>query len=105
MTLGPDPAQARAALARLQSLREVATAGEDDVLGCLVVTGEPGPQRVLDDWLDQVADTLRAIGETVDDLAPVLARHAVRPGALGPPATDPADTTDVDLDAGSRTER
>ncbi len=50
--------------------------GEDDILACLVVTGEPRPQRVVDDWLDQVADTLRAIGETAGELAPVLARHA-----------------------------
>ncbi|MGL5864586.1 MAG: hypothetical protein ACRCYX_01770 [Dermatophilaceae bacterium] len=90
MPFGPDPARARAALARLQSLREVATAGEDDILASLVITGEPVPQRRFDDWLDQVADTLRAISETVDDLAPVLARHAVHPNPPHPPGPGPA---------------
>ncbi|MGL4177179.1 MAG: hypothetical protein ACRCSN_14000 [Dermatophilaceae bacterium] len=102
MTLGPDPALASAALARLQALREVAAVGEDDILSCLVVTGEPVPQRVLDDWVDQVADTLRAIGETVDDLAPVLARHAAGPSATGSVARAAAEHH---LDTGSRADR
>ncbi len=76
MPPGPDPDRARAALARLDTLREVVAAAEDDVLACLVVTGEPRPQRVVDDWLDQVADTLRALGEVAGGLAPGLARHA-----------------------------
>ncbi len=76
MPLGPDPELARAAVARLDALRATVTAAEDDVLACLVVTGEPRPQRVLDDWLDQVADTLRAIGEQAADLSPTLARFA-----------------------------
>ena len=76
MPLGPDPELARAAVAQLGALRATVTAAEDDVLACLVVTGEPRPQRVLDDWLDQVADTLRAIGEQAADLSPTLARFA-----------------------------
>lgn len=76
MPLGPDPALARAAVESLLALRESVADAEDDVLACLVVTGEPRPQRVLDDWLDQVADTLRALGETAADLSPVLARFA-----------------------------
>ncbi|HET9021251.1 MAG TPA: hypothetical protein VFN34_05160 [Ornithinibacter sp.] len=83
MPLGPDPERARAVVARLDALRDVVTSAEDDVLACLVVTGEPRPQRVLDDWLDQVADSLRALGEAADELAPPLARYAV------PPAGDP----------------
>jgi hypothetical protein len=74
--LGPDPELARAAVAQLGALRATVTAAEDDVLACLVVTGEPRPQRVLDDWLDQVADTLRAIGEQAADLSPTLVRFA-----------------------------
>ena len=81
MPLGPDPELARAAVARLDALRASVTAAEDDVLACLVVTGEPRPQRVLDDWLDQVADTLRAIGEQAADLSPTLARFAAAPDA------------------------
>lgn len=87
--LGPDPARVRAALDRVQALRDVAAIGEDDLLACLVVTGEPAPQRTLDDWVDQVADTLRAISETVDDLAPVLARHAAGRSLPGSLARDP----------------
>ncbi|MGL5816592.1 MAG: hypothetical protein ACRCZD_05800 [Phycicoccus sp.] len=111
MPLGPDPTLAGAALACLQSLREVVAAGEDDILGCLVVTGEPAPQRVLDDWLDQAADTLRAIGETVDDLAPVLARHATGSSAPGLPTPDTGAVADSlapeghRIDTGSRSER
>ena len=76
MPLGPDPELARAAVARLDALRAAVTAAEDDVLACLVVTGEPRPQRVLDDWLDQVADTLVALGEHAADLTTTLSRHA-----------------------------
>ena len=76
MPLGPDPSRAGAVLARLDGLRADVTAAEDDVLACLVVTGEPRPQRVLDDWLDQVADTLRAVGEVAADLVPALDRYA-----------------------------
>lgn len=82
MPLAPDPQLARAALSQLDALRVTVAAAEDDVLACLVVTGEPRPQRVLDDWLDQVADTLRAIGETAADLSPVLARYAAAPPSV-----------------------
>ena len=82
MPLGPDPELARAAVAQLGALRATVTAAEDDVLACLVVTGEPRPQRVLDDWLDQVADTLRALGEQAADLSFALSRHAAPLGAL-----------------------
>ena len=73
MPLGPDPARARSAVAALDDLRSLVGVAEDDVLACLVVTGEPRPQRVLDDWLDQVADTLRALGETAAELSLALA--------------------------------
>jgi hypothetical protein len=82
--LAPDPELARAALSQLDALRATVVAVEDDVLACLVVTGEPRPQRVLDDWLDQVADTLRALGETAADLSPALARYAVAPVSAQP---------------------
>ena len=77
---GPDPDRASAVLAGLDAVRATVAAAEDDVLACLVVTGEPGAQRVLDDWLDQVADTLRALGEVADELAPALATHAAATG-------------------------
>ncbi len=99
MPLRPDPELARAALERLDALRATVSAAEDDVLACLVVTGEPRPQRVLDDWLDQVADTLRALGEDAADLAPALARHTEGPAAAGEPADAGASTaTPVDVE-------
>ena len=81
MPLRPDPSRAAAVLTGLDALRAAVTEAEDDVLACLVVTGEPRPQRVLDDWLDQVADTLRALGEQASDLSPTLARFAAASGA------------------------
>ena len=92
MPLGPDPERARAALEQLDALRDAVTSAEDDVLACLVVTGEPRPQRVLDDWLDQVADTLRALGEQAAELFPGIARHAVAPGAADAGRRVPAPT-------------
>ena len=99
MPLGPDPELARAAVARLDALRAAVTAAEDDVLACLVVTGEPRPQRVLDDWIDQAADTLRALGEQAADLSPTLARYgrAVAADLLTPAAaTDGATPLEMD---------
>lgn len=78
MPLEPDPARLAAVLTRLDAVRDLVGEVEDDVLAALVVTGEPDAQRVLDDWLDQVADTLRAVGEAADLLAPRLARFATR---------------------------
>lgn len=86
MPLEPDPTRAAELFARLDGLRRTVAAAEDDVLGSLVVTGEPQAQRVLDDWLDQVADTLRALGEAADRLAPVVVRHAA--GSAGIPPRD-----------------
>ena len=90
MPLGPDPALARAAADALFALRDRVADAEDDVLSSLVVTGEPRPQRVLDDWLDQVADTLRAVGETASDLAASLNARADVPADS--PATAPSPT-------------
>ncbi|QIM21394.1 hypothetical protein G7075_10125 [Phycicoccus sp. HDW14] len=88
MPTGPDPLRARAAASRLDALRDTLAEAEDDVLASLVVTGEPRPQRVLDDWLDQVADTLRALGEAADEVAVTLAPHAA-PGPVPPGAATP----------------
>ena len=94
MPLGPDPERARAALEQLDALRATVASAEDDVLACLVVTGEPRPQRVLDDWLDQVADTLRALGEEAAALSPTIARYAVAPGTPGTAALGPVPRGD-----------
>ena len=87
MTLGPEHALAQSLVARLDALGVLVARAEDDVLACLVVTGEPRPQRVLDDWLDQSADTLRAIGEVASDLGPRLSRWTGSPGASSRSAT------------------
>ncbi len=97
MPLGPDPERARAALEQLDALRATVTSAEDDVLACLVVTGEPRPQRVLDDWLDQVADTLRALGDQTAALSPTIARFAVLPDL--PAQVDPSAPHRGPLDA------
>ncbi len=101
MPLRPDPQLARVALDRVAALRATVCAAEEDVLACLVVTGEPRPQRVLDDWLDQVADTLRALGEQAADLSPALARHAERPVGTGEPA-DAGTVTSMPVDLEDR---
>lgn len=90
MPTGPDPLRARAVASRLDALRDTVVEAEDDVLASLVVTGEPRPQRVLDDWLDQVVDTLRALGEVADEVAVALAPHtaAPQPGSAAP-VSDP----------------
>ena len=97
MPVGPAPERARATLEQLDALRAAVTSAEDYVLACLVVTGEPRPQRVLDDWLDQVADTLRAIGEQAADLSPTLARFAdAAPACDDLPDAEAVDAPPVD---------
>ncbi|MGB7820038.1 MAG: hypothetical protein WBL35_15065 [Ornithinibacter sp.] len=94
MTLGPEHALAQSLVARLDALGVLVARAEGDVLACLVVTGEPRPQRVLDDWLDQSADTLRAIGEAVSDLSPRLSRWTGSPDASSR-STAPRDEADA----------
>ncbi len=98
MPSGPDPLRARTTAARLATLRTLLAESEDDVLASLVVTGEPRPQRVLDDWLDQVADTLRALGETVDEVSLALAPHLGRAPSAGPASetTEQGELREVD---------
>ncbi len=63
MPTSPPAESVGPVLAALHRLTERCRAVEDDVLAGLVVLGEPVPQRTLDDWLDQAADTLRALGD------------------------------------------
>ncbi|HET7399985.1 MAG TPA: hypothetical protein VFJ94_15830 [Intrasporangium sp.] len=54
----------RAALARARSAtREVA----DDLLTHLPDVGDPATQRLLDAWVEQAADTLRAVSEALEE--------------------------------------
>ncbi|MBR7743880.1 hypothetical protein KC207_11320 [Phycicoccus sp. BSK3Z-2] len=92
MPLRPDPGRAASARARLEALRDAVTEVEDDVLGCLVVTGEPEAQRVLDGWLDQVADTVRAVGESAAEVVRDLDRLAPDDGSADGSDTGAAGT-------------
>jgi len=65
-------------LVALRRLAERGRAVEDDVLAGLAVLGEPVPQRTLDDWLDQAADTLRAVGEEAAAQERLLGRVDIR---------------------------
>ncbi len=78
---GPEPvAPVLDALARL---RDHVARTEDDVLAGLAVLGEAGDQRILDSWLDQVADTLRAVGGECSAQSDALGRLAARAGRAG----------------------
>ncbi|HYN30262.1 MAG TPA: hypothetical protein VES95_10400 [Dermatophilaceae bacterium] len=87
MPAAADPGAAGDVVAALDALRARAAAVEEDLLACLAVVGEPGPQRVLDDWLDQGVDALRALAEEAAAARSVVARYAVapRPGAPARP--------------------
>lgn len=79
--LAPDPALAATARAALGRLGERAAGAEDELLATLLVTGDPRAQRVVDDWVDQVADTLRALVDRAEELDAELARYAGPPSA------------------------
>ncbi len=64
---------------------------EDDLLSCLVVMGEPDPQRTVDAWVDQVVDLLRAVDEVTGQHLSTLSRVSTR---LGDHETS-QDQTDV----------
>lgn len=82
------------ASAVLERVGQALAAAEDDLLSCLVVMGEPDPQRKLDGWVDQVVDLLRAVDEVAAQhratIARVTARHPEAVDAPTPrtPATD-----------------
>ena len=63
MPRAADPTAVTDVLGVLAGLRDRCTAVEDDLFGALAVLGEPVGQRRLDDWVDQAADTVRALAE------------------------------------------
>ncbi len=87
------------AVAALRRVRDRVLAVEDDVLSGFAVLGEPLAQRVLDDWLDHAADTLRLLAEEAavqvrllsDDLPVRPAEHDPErgPGVARPDARRP----------------
>jgi hypothetical protein len=77
----------------LGSLGQVVAAAEDDLLSCLVVMGEPDPQRSLDGWVDQVVDLLRAVDEVTTQHRATIARATARqPEVVDAPASRAAET-------------
>jgi len=64
----------------LEGLSETAARVEDDLLACLVVMGEPDPQRAVDAWVDQVVDLLRAVDEVTSQHRSTLSRVSTRRG-------------------------
>ena len=60
------PGPRRAGLVNvLSTVREVARAQADDVLGHVPDTGDPATGRAVDDFVEQAADALRALDEAV----------------------------------------
>ena len=64
--------------AALEALSGTAAKVEDDLLSCLLVMGEPDPQRTVDAWVDQVVDLLRAVDEVTGQHLSTLSRVATR---------------------------
>jgi hypothetical protein len=64
--------------AALEGLSETMASVEDDLLSCLVVMGEPHPQHVVDAWVDQVVDLVRAVDELTGQHLQTLARASSR---------------------------
>ena len=60
---GVDPATLRA----LTRARSVTRSLSDDLLTHLPEIGEPGTQRLLDGWVEQGADTLRALAGALEE--------------------------------------
>lgn len=98
MPLAPDARATRAVLDVLSGLGHGLEVVDQEVLACLAVLGEPGPQRVLDDWLDQVVDTVGTLQAEADAQRVALSRFA-GPGhpALGGAHRDAAGGAGSDV--------
>jgi hypothetical protein len=68
----------------LPILAERTLHAEDDLFSVIPILGEPVGQRLLDDWVDQAVDLLRAIGESASELDQRLAlARAAHPDSAG----------------------
>ena len=83
--------------AALEELRAVAREGAEEALGHVPEVGDRVTQNALDGFLDQVADTLRAIDAESTELAGRL-----RIAAASQPATHPRETATDDVAAPPR---
>ena len=100
-TPSPDALAAREALHRL---RGHVGRLEEDLLAALVVLGEPGPQRAVDDLVDQLVDTLRAADESAQARAADLRGLLDRRDVLGAstPETDGLESEAVAMSRDAR---
>ncbi|KGN37002.1 hypothetical protein N803_16430 [Knoellia subterranea KCTC 19937] len=73
-----DPSALTEVSGVLEGLSRTAASVENDLLSCLVVMGEPDAQAVVDGWVDQFVDLLRAVDETTERHVTTLARVTSR---------------------------
>lgn len=93
MTEGTAPGRPAtpAVLAALSDARRLGLGLADDLLTYLPDLGDPVTQRAVDGWVEQAADTLRALAEMVEEQLIDLGRSAAGTTG-GSPASDPQRT-------------
>jgi hypothetical protein len=74
-----DPDRHRSLAAALGALGECAGGGAQEVLSQFPELGDRQAQGVLDAWVDQLADLLRAVEETAGELAGRVSSAAASP--------------------------
>lgn len=89
MTEGTAPGRpANAAVAALVDARRVGLDLAEDLLTHLPDLGDPATQRAVDGWVEQAADTLRAVAEAIEerllDLGRAPTEQAHRAGRTHP---------------------
>jgi hypothetical protein len=82
---------AASSLRALAATRAAARDQADELLLHVPVVGDLGVQRLLDGWVEQAADTLRAVSEAAEERLLELGRSS-EPYAGTPPARDAAPT-------------
>ena len=80
-----------ASLPALAATRAVARGQADELLLHVPVVGDLGVQRLLDSWVEQAADTLRAVSEAAEERLLELGRSH-EPYAGTPPSRPGAPT-------------
>ncbi|MDF2146376.1 hypothetical protein [Knoellia sp. p5-6-4] len=86
-----DPERLLGLGATLESLRSVARAGAEEVLGHFPEVGDRPTQNALDGLLEQLADTLRAVDAEATELAGRLRIAATSQRATALPAAPVTD--------------
>jgi len=85
---GPRASGDRATLRALTAARSVSREQADELLTHLPVVGDPATQRLLDAWVEQAADTLRAVSEALEERLIDLGSQVPAPPPVGPDAVD-----------------